>query len=130
MHHSLLIVFVSFIVEKRILQTPPQVNLEELADLEGPQLAELVRLYMQENEALRKDNAELFTSRDLLQRDHEVVCRENERLLKKLEEVNSFVQTKTHRRHNSVEDKTNGAKNRRVQTRYSDEENHVKNDEK
>ncbi|XP_072397794.1 kinesin-like protein KIF12 isoform X1 [Diabrotica undecimpunctata] len=173
-------------VEKRILQTPPQVNLEELADLEGPQLAELVRLYMQENEALRKDNAELFTSRDLLQRDHEVVCRENERLLKKLEEVNSiccsspliparpaysaevlnsagdianiwtnsvteksskipesiikelnkhqignsFVQTKTHRRHNSVEDKTNGAKNRRVQTRYSDEETHVKNGEK
>uniref|UniRef100_A0A6P7GSR7 Kinesin-like protein KIF12 n=1 Tax=Diabrotica virgifera virgifera TaxID=50390 RepID=A0A6P7GSR7_DIAVI len=173
-------------VEKRILQTPPQVNLEELADLEGPQLAELVRLYMQENEALRKDNAELFTSRDLLQRDHEVVCRENERLLKKLEEVNSiccsspliparpaysaevlnsagdisniwtnsvtektskipesiikelnkhqignsFVQTATHRRHNSVEDRTNGAKNRRVQTRYSDEENPVKNGEK
>ncbi|XP_057658055.1 kinesin-like protein KIF12 [Diorhabda carinulata] len=76
-------------VERRILKTPPHVDLEELANLEGPQLAELVKLYMQENEALRKDNAELFTSRDLLQRDHEVVCRENERLLKKLEEVNS-----------------------------------------
>nr|CAH7745181.1 unnamed protein product [Callosobruchus chinensis] len=44
---------------------------------------------MKENEALRKDNEDLFLSRDLLQRDHEIVCRENERLLKKLEEVNS-----------------------------------------
>lgn len=77
------------IVERRILETPPHVDLEELANLEGPELAELVRLYMKENEALRRDNAELFTTRDTLQRDHEVVCRENERLLKKLEEVNS-----------------------------------------
>ncbi|CAH1986697.1 unnamed protein product [Acanthoscelides obtectus] len=75
--------------ERIIAQTPPHVDLEELAKLEGPQLAELVRLYMKENEALRKDNGDLFLSRDLLQRDHEIVCRENERLLKKLEEVNS-----------------------------------------
>ncbi|VEN42027.1 unnamed protein product [Callosobruchus maculatus] len=75
--------------ERRAAQTPPHVDLEELAKLEGPQLAELVRLYMKENEALRKDNEDLFLSRDLLQRDHEIVCRENERLLKKLEEVNS-----------------------------------------
>nr|CAI5819200.1 unnamed protein product [Callosobruchus analis] len=77
------------ISERRAAQTPPHVDLEELAKLEGPQLAELVRLYMKENEALRKDNEDLFLSRDLLQRDHEIVCRENERLLKKLEEVNS-----------------------------------------
>ncbi|KAG5886030.1 hypothetical protein JTB14_023671 [Gonioctena quinquepunctata] len=75
--------------ERRIIKTPPHVDLEQLANLEGSQLAELVKLYMIENEALRKDNEELFTSRDILQRDHEVVCRENERLLKKLEEVNS-----------------------------------------
>ncbi|CAG9863505.1 unnamed protein product [Phyllotreta striolata] len=76
--------------ERRLLETPPHVNLDELANLEGPELADLVRLYMKENEALRRDNAELFVSRDILQRDHEVVCRENERLLKKLEEVNSI----------------------------------------
>ncbi|KAJ8981691.1 hypothetical protein NQ317_003412 [Molorchus minor] len=75
--------------ERRVILTPPHIDLEELAKLEGPQLADLVRLYMQENEALRRDNQELFASRELLQRDHEIVCRENERLLKKLEEVNS-----------------------------------------
>ncbi|XP_049818770.1 kinesin-like protein KIF12 isoform X2 [Aethina tumida] len=79
----------SSITERRTIETPPQVSLDELAKLEGPQLAELVRLYMKENEALRRDNAELYSSREMLQRDHEVVCRENERLLKKLEEVNS-----------------------------------------
>jgi kinesin family protein 12 len=78
--------------------TPPQVDLEKLAELEGPQLAELVRLYITENEALRRENSELFSSREMLQRDHEIVCRENERLLKKLEEVNSYV-SRT-RRHN------------------------------
>nr|XP_023026540.1 kinesin-like protein KIF12 isoform X2 [Leptinotarsa decemlineata] len=76
--------------ERRVIQTPPRVDLEQLASLEGPQLAELIKLYMIENEALKKDNEELFTSRDLLQRDHELVCRENERLIKKLEEVNSI----------------------------------------
>ncbi|KAJ3661534.1 hypothetical protein Zmor_005927 [Zophobas morio] len=75
--------------ERRLIITPPHVDLEQLAKLEGPQLAELVRLYMTENEALRRENSELFSSREMLQRDHEVVCRENERLLKKLEEVNS-----------------------------------------
>ena len=44
---------------------------------------------MTENEALCKENAELFTKRELVLRDQELVCRENERLLKKLEDVNS-----------------------------------------
>lgn len=75
--------------ERRPLATPLRVDLEELAQLEGPQLAELVRLYMKENEALRRDNEDLYHSREMLQRDHEIVCRENERLLKKMEEINS-----------------------------------------
>lgn len=79
------------ILERRILATPPHVDLEKLAELEGPQLAELVRLYIQENEALRAENAELFSSREILLRDQDLVCRENERLLKKLEDVNSYV---------------------------------------
>ncbi|VVC90871.1 unnamed protein product [Leptidea sinapis] len=44
---------------------------------------------MDENIALRNENTELFTVRDQLLRDQELLSRENERLLKKLEDVNS-----------------------------------------
>jgi kinesin family protein 12 len=44
---------------------------------------------MTENHALRHENNELYSARDNLLRDQETVCRENERLLKKLEDVNS-----------------------------------------
>ncbi|XP_017467942.1 PREDICTED: kinesin-like protein KIF12 isoform X2 [Rhagoletis zephyria] len=66
----------------------PKVNLERLVELDGNELAELVKLYMQENEALRQENNHLFTVRETILRDQEIVCRENERLLKKLEDVN------------------------------------------
>mgnify|MGYP006989418233 FL=1 len=66
-----------------------EVELKKLADLEGQELIELVKHYMQENDALRKENSDLFSTRDILIRDQELVCRENERLLKKLEDVNS-----------------------------------------
>ncbi|XP_014240067.1 kinesin-like protein KIF12 [Cimex lectularius] len=71
------------------LSTPPKIDLERIADMEGSELADLVKHYSNENDALRKENAELFAIRDLLIRDQELVCRENERLLKKLEDVNS-----------------------------------------
>lgn len=71
------------------MKTPPKVDLEKLAELEGGQLAELVRLYMQENEALRVENSELYATRDIVMRDQAILSRENERLLKKLEDVNS-----------------------------------------
>jgi len=71
------------------LKTPPTVDFEKLAEMEGQELVELVRYYMTENEALHKENAELFTMRELVLRDQELVCRENKRLLKKLEDVNS-----------------------------------------
>lgn len=66
----------------------PKVDLQRLAELDGNELAELVKLYMQENEALRQENNHLFTVRETILRDQEIVCRENERLLKKLEDVN------------------------------------------
>nr|CAD7413121.1 unnamed protein product [Timema cristinae] len=72
-----------------MLKTPPKVDIEKLADMEGAELTELVRHYLTENEALRRENSELFTTRETLLRDQEMVCRENERLLKKLEDVNS-----------------------------------------
>lgn len=67
----------------------PKVDVDRLAELENNELSELVKLYMTENRALRHENNELFSARDSLLRDQELVCRENERLLKKLEDVNS-----------------------------------------
>ena len=46
---------------------------------------------MSENQDLRKENQDLFSVRDMLLRDQELVCKENERLLRKLEEVNTYV---------------------------------------
>lgn len=64
-------------------------DLENLSELDGTELSDLVKHYMTENDALRRENSELFSTRDVLIRDQELVCRENERLLKKLEDVNS-----------------------------------------
>ncbi|EDW91781.2 uncharacterized protein Dyak_GE11873, isoform C [Drosophila yakuba] len=66
----------------------PKVDLQRLPELDGSELAELVKLYMVENESLRQENNHLFTVRETILRDQEIVCRENERLLKKLEDVN------------------------------------------
>lgn len=67
----------------------PKIDVERLAELENNELSELVKLYMTENHALRHENNELYSTRGFLLRDQETVCRENERLLKKLEDVNS-----------------------------------------
>jgi kinesin family member 12 len=67
----------------------PKVDVERLAELESNELSELVKLYMKENQSLRHENNELYSTKDVLLRDQETVCRENERLLKKLEDVNS-----------------------------------------
>lgn len=67
----------------------PKVDVERLAELENHELSELVKLYMTENQSLRVENNELYTTKDVLLRDQELVSRENERLLKKLEDVNS-----------------------------------------
>lgn len=75
--------------ERRIIPAAPSVDLERMSELEIAEIIELVKLYVAENEALRSENAELFNTRDMIMRDQEVVCRENERLLKKLEDVNS-----------------------------------------
>lgn len=75
--------------ERRAIAEAPRVDLERVAELEGPELADLVKAYMQENQALRQENNELHSTREMVLRDQEIVCRENERLLKKLEDVNS-----------------------------------------
>lgn len=77
------------ITERPTIPRAPEVSEEKLTQLESNELTELVKLYISENQALRQENAELFTTREMVMRDQEVVCRENERLLKKLEDVNS-----------------------------------------
>jgi len=59
--------------------------MEKLASMDSIELVDLIKHYAVENEALRKENSQLFHARDVLMRDHELVCRENERHLKKLE---------------------------------------------
>ncbi|CAH0398182.1 unnamed protein product [Chilo suppressalis] len=70
-------------------RTPPQIEPNKLYQLPRSELVDLVQLHMDENSALRKENTELFTVRDQLLRDQELLSRENERLLKKMEDVNT-----------------------------------------
>ncbi|XP_064460241.1 kinesin-like protein KIF12 [Ornithodoros turicata] len=62
---------------------------KDAATEEGEQKDEkaLLQKYMVENETLRVENATMHHMRELLIRDHEVVCRENEKLLRKLTEL-------------------------------------------
>lgn len=78
-----------FAAERRIPVTPPPVDFEKLAEMESSELSQLIHAYITENEALRRENAELYATREQVIRDQELVCRENERLLRKLEDVNS-----------------------------------------
>lgn len=76
-------------LDRRAIKPAPKIDLDKVTELEGGELVELVKLYMAENESLRSENNELYTTKEIILRDQEVVCRENERLLKKLEDVNS-----------------------------------------
>ncbi|CAK9812470.1 Kinesin-like protein KIF12 [Anthophora quadrimaculata] len=76
--------------ERKIPLTPPVVDLNKLSEMERSELSQLIHAYITENEALRRENAELYATREQVIRDQELVCRENERLLKKLEDVNLF----------------------------------------
>ncbi|XP_026327688.1 kinesin-like protein KIF12 [Hyposmocoma kahamanoa] len=74
---------------QRNRRTPTQIEPNKLYQLPQAELVDLVQLHMDENSALRRENSELFGVRDQLLRDQEILSRENERLLKKLEDVNS-----------------------------------------
>lgn len=70
---------------------PTKLDKEKVEEMEQTQLVEIVHQFLGENNALRQENWELIAVRDLLIRDQELVCRENERLLRKLEDVNTAV---------------------------------------
>jgi len=69
--------------------TMKKIDKRRLDELDSSTLVELIKDYMKENQELRRENMDLFAVRDMMLRDQELVCRENERLLKKLEDVNS-----------------------------------------
>lgn len=71
-----------------LVKTSP-LNVEKLAQMDSIELVDLLKHYSVENEALRRENSDLFHARDMLMRDHELVCRENERLIKKIEANNA-----------------------------------------
>lgn len=65
-----------------------KIDIENISKLENNQLIELVQLYANENDTIRKENAELHSVRFQLLQDQEIISRENERLIRKLEDVN------------------------------------------
>ncbi|XP_046840261.1 kinesin-like protein KIF12 isoform X2 [Xenia sp. Carnegie-2017] len=54
-----------------------------------PGLYDMLQEYMVENENLRTENGDLYTSRDTMRRQNLVISRENELLIKKLEQLES-----------------------------------------
>lgn len=68
------------------ISTPTSSGKKKLEDLDSNTLVDLIKDYMVENEDLRRENYELLTVRDMVMRDQEMVCLENERLLKKVED--------------------------------------------
>lgn len=77
--------------ERKEIPPAMKVDLDRMMELEANEIIGLMKLYIAENEALRAENADLFNTREMILRDQEAVCRENERLLKKLSDVNSYV---------------------------------------
>jgi kinesin family protein 12 len=68
------------------ISTPTSSGRKKLEDLDSSTLIDLIKDYMVENEDLRRNNYEQLTVRDMIMRDQEMVCIENERLIKKVEE--------------------------------------------
>ena len=81
--------FIKLLIYSATPATMKKIDKRRLDELDSSTLVELIKDYMKENQELRRENMDLFSVRDMMLRDQELVCRENERLLKKLEDVNS-----------------------------------------
>ncbi|XP_067136206.1 kinesin-like protein KIF12 [Centruroides vittatus] len=60
-----------------------------LKDIKDEDIRTMLQKYMQENEILRAENSQLHEMKELLTRDHELACRENDKLSRKLAEMES-----------------------------------------
>ncbi|XP_068215192.1 kinesin-2b-like isoform X4 [Palaemon carinicauda] len=66
-----------------------RVDKDKLASLDNGELINLVQQYMIQHENVMRENKELQAVTAALARDQDLVCKENERLLRKLEDVSS-----------------------------------------
>ncbi|XP_063883476.1 kinesin-like protein KIF12 isoform X7 [Scylla paramamosain] len=66
-----------------------RIDKDKLETLDNQELVKLVQQYMASYSNIRRENKELQQVSAALVKDQELVCRENERLLRKLEDVNS-----------------------------------------
>ncbi|CAL4173048.1 unnamed protein product, partial [Meganyctiphanes norvegica] len=67
-----------------------RIEKDKIETLDKQELLDLVHNYMNEHDNIRKENKELQVVTTALVRDQDLVCKENERLLRKLEDVNRF----------------------------------------
>ncbi|KAI1305984.1 Kinesin-like protein KIF12 [Halotydeus destructor] len=65
--------------------SPAEGVVDRKVSLEEMEKDSLLKKYMQENEGLRGENAQLHLQRERLIHDHEIVCRENEKLIRRLQ---------------------------------------------
>ncbi|XP_064106219.1 kinesin-like protein KIF3A isoform X4 [Macrobrachium nipponense] len=70
-----------------------RVDKEKLASLDNAELINLVQQYMIQHESVMRENKELQAVTEALARDQDLVCKENERLLRKLEDVSRGTDT-------------------------------------
>ncbi|XP_045113760.1 kinesin-like protein KIN-8A isoform X3 [Portunus trituberculatus] len=68
-----------------------RIDKDKLETLDNQELVKLVQQYMASYSNIRRENKELQQVSAALVKDQELVCRENERLLRKLEDVNRKV---------------------------------------
>ncbi|XP_050706745.1 uncharacterized protein LOC126991911 isoform X3 [Eriocheir sinensis] len=68
-----------------------RIDKDKLETLDNQELVKLVQQYMAQYSNIRRENKELQQVSAALVKDQELVCRENERLLRKLEDVNRDV---------------------------------------
>lgn len=67
------------------LLTEAALNTPRLAELPANEAHQLLHSLLQENRALRKENADLYSLREALLRQQEAVTKHNERLIKQIE---------------------------------------------
>ena len=74
--------------QQQLLQHVPDAvteSTEELMELQPTQVQHLVDNLLQENRALRKENADLYALREALLRQQEAVTKHNEKLIRHIE---------------------------------------------
>ncbi|XP_022917866.2 kinesin-like protein KIF12 [Onthophagus taurus] len=75
------------LISKDVNSNVPKLNVDDIVHMDNKELIQLVQVYAEENENLKNDNAQLFYLKDQMLRDQELLSRENEKLVRNLEEA-------------------------------------------